>query len=355
MRINWRKRKAVSGPTAGEGSGGPSTSDREFLEVVYRRMLGREPDAEGAGSHLQSLREGKARADIVLDFACSFEFIHKTIKDNLAAYVDPLPIRDERPDRYRVESWKGETDRIRVFRAAEVADYDWLERRILENGYYERPGVWSFLIDEDKRMMADIARDLGARTVLDFGCSNGAVLKCLRDLGIDGEGVEISQMALDKAPAEVRSSILIGDLLILSFPRRYDLVLGLDVFEHLNPNKLDAYIARLYGVVREGGFLYANVPAHGSDPVFGEIFGLDLASWDEDVAAGRCFRSVPVDDYGYPKHGHITCAETGWWVGRFEKAGFRREPEIEKDLHRKYDEAMSRISPARKAYYVFSR
>jgi SAM-dependent methyltransferase len=355
MRIRWGRSLKSSGPPPGERSGGDPSSDLEFLGTVYRRMLGREPDADGAADHLRSLREGKPRADVVLDFAASPEFIHKTIKDNLAAYLNPLPIRDERPDLFHIERRKGGTDRVRVFRAAEDADYDWIERRIVENGYYERPGVWSFLIDEDKRMMAEIAKDLGARTVLDFGCSNGGVLKCLHDLGIAGEGVEISRMAREKAPPEVRDSILLGDLTSLDLPRRYDLALGLDIFEHLNPNKLDAYVSRLHAAVREGGFLFANVPACGVDPVFGGIFEIDLESWDEDAAAGRSFRSVPVDDCGYPKNGHIICAATDWWVHRFERAGFRREPGIERDLHRKYDEAMNGISPARKAYYVFSR
>jgi SAM-dependent methyltransferase len=344
MRIRW-----------GRGAKPPgSTSDREFLETVYRRMLGREPDAEGAADHLRSLREGKSRADLVLDFSGSTEFIHKTVRDNLAAYLDPLPIRDERPELFHVERRKGSTDRVLVFRAREAADDDWLERRIVENGYYERPGVWSFLIDEDKRMMAEIARDLGARTVLDFGCSNGGVLKCLRDLGIEGEGVEISRMALDRAPAEVRESILLGDLLSLKLPRRFDLAFGLDIFEHLNPNRLDAYISRLHEAVREGGHLFANVPAFGADPVFGEIFAIELESWDEDTAAGRRFRSVPVDDFGYPKNGHMICAGTEWWVDRFERAGFRREPGIERGLHGKYDATMN-VTPARKAFYVFSR
>lgn len=355
MKLRWGKGRKAPGATPSGGFCGEKTSDEAFLKVVYRKLLDREPDASGTASHLEALRAGTSRADIVLRFAASPEFVHKTIKNNLAAYLDPLPIRDERPDKYRIERRKGAADQVRVFRAAEDADYDWLERKIVSNGYYERPGVWSFVVDEDKRMMADIAKELGARTVLDFGCSNGAVLKCLRDLGIGGEGVEISRMALDKAPLEVRESIHLGDLLSLSLPRCYDLVLGLDVFEHLNPNRLDAYLSRLYGLVREGGRLFANVPAHGRDPVFGEIFPLDLASWDEDVAAGRCFRSVPVDDYGYPKNGHIIGGGTDWWVGRFERAGFRRDRGIEASLHRAFDEGMNRISPARRAYYVFSR
>jgi SAM-dependent methyltransferase len=355
MRLHWGKGRKAPGAASSGGLCGDRMSDDAFLKVLYRRMLDREPDAEGMAIQLEAIRQGMPRSEIVLNFASSPEFIHKTIKDNLAAYIDPLPIRDERPDRYRIERRKGAADQVRVFRAAEDVDYDWLERKIVANGYYERPGVWSFIVDEDKRMMADIANELGARTVLDFGCSNGAVLKCLRDLGIDGEGVEISRMALDKAPLEVRESIHLGDLLSLSLPRRYDLVLGLDVFEHLNPNRLDAYLSRLFGLIREGGRLFANVPAHGRDPVFGEIFPLDLASWDEDVAAGRCFRSVPVDDYGYPKNGHIIGGGTDWWVGRFERAGFRRDRGIETSLHRTFDEGMSGISLARRAYYVFSR
>ena len=336
-------------------TGGDRVPDRDFLEKVYRRLLGRAPDTEGEATHLADMAAGKSRADVVLDFAASPEFIHKTIRDNLAAYIDPLPIRDDRPERFRIERRKGSGDQVRVFRAEDEADFDWLERRIVENGYYERPGVWSFLVDEDKRMMAGIARDLGAGAVLDFGCANGAVLKCLRDIGIEGEGVEISRMAVDRAPLEVRDSILIGDLATMTLPRRYDVALGLDIFEHLNPNRLDAYIGRLHGAVREGGSLFANIPAFGDDPVFGRIFAMDLESWDEDARAGRCFRSVPVDDYGYPKNGHIICADTRWWVGRFERAGFRRRPEVERGLHGRYDEAMSAISPARRAFYVFSR
>lgn len=186
-------------------------------------------------------------------------------------------------------------------------------------------------------MMADIAAELGPRSVLYFGCANGAVLKCLKDRGIAGEGVEISRLALDKAPDEVRDAIYIGDLLDLTLPHRYDLVLGLDIFEHLNPNKLDGYISRIFGLINDGGQVYANIPAYGKDAVFGEIFKVDYPAWDEDIAAGRCFRTIPVDEYGYPKNGHIICAGSDWWVARFERA-----------LHRKRDEAMEKISPARR-------
>lgn len=330
-------------------------SDDEFLDYIYKRFLGREPDPEGRAHQLKFLRAGNSRASLVLNITEAPEFIFKVVKDNIHSYIELLPIKDERPDRFEILTDRSGREKTWVFRVREESDFDWLERKVIENGYYERPGVWSFIIDEDKRMLADLAAEFGPRSVLDIGCANGAVLKCLLDTGIAGEGVEISRMALDKAFPEIRERIQLGDLLNLRLPRRFDLVLGLDIFEHFNPHKLASYIAEIFRIVEDGGYLLANIPAYGKDHVFGEIFPVDYSQWDEDVAAKRCFRTIPVDGYGYPKNGHIICAHTEWWEGQFEGHGFRREDGLERALHEKYDAAMDKISPARKSYYIFSK
>jgi SAM-dependent methyltransferase len=330
-------------------------SDEDFLGFIFNKMLGRDPDPEGKAHQLKFLRAGNSRLSLLLNIMEAPEYVFKIVRDNIHHYVKLLPIKDERPDRYEVRSDRSGIEKSWFYVVLDDADFDWLEQKIVKNGYYERPGVWSFIIDEDKRMMADIAAEFGPRTVLDFGCANGAVLKCLKDLGIAGEGVEISRLALDKAPDGIRDAIHIGDLMDLALPHGYDLILGLDIFEHLNPNKLDSYIARIFDLLNDGGHVYANIPAYGKDVVFGEIFEADYPAWPEDIAAGRCFRTIPVDEYGYPKNGHIICAGTEWWVDRFERAGFRREIEIERALHRKRDEAMEKISPARRSSYVFSK
>ncbi len=330
-------------------------SDEGFLNHLYRELLGRDPDPEGRATHLAFLRDGHSRAALVMNFVKSPEFVFRTIRDHIHDYVKLLPIIDERPDQYAIDRSRSGGEQCRFFMIRAEADYDWLEAKIIGNGYYERPGVWSFIIDEDKRMMADVAARFHPRLVLDVGCSNGAVLKCLKDQGIEGEGVEISRIALDKALPEIREAIHFGDLLTLSLPRRYDLVLGLDIFEHFNPNKLDAYLARIAELVVEGGFVFANIPAFGTDPAFGEIFRIDYAVWDEDVAAGRMFRAVPVDNYGYPKNGHLINADSGWWTRAFERHGFTRRSDIEADLHRSYDAEINRIAPARRSFFVFSR
>jgi SAM-dependent methyltransferase len=330
-------------------------SDDEFLDYIYKRFLGREPDPEGRAHQLKFLRAGNSRASLVLNITEAPEFIFKVVKDNIHSYIELLPIKDERPDRFEILTDRSGKEKTWCFRVREESDFDWLERKVIENGYYERPGVWSFIVDEDKRMLADLAAEFGPHSVLDIGCANGAVLKCLLDRGIAGEGVEISRMALDKAFPEIRERIHLGDLLSLRLPHRYDIVLGLDIFEHFNPHKLAGTIAEIFRLVEDGGYLLANIPAYGKDSVFGEIFPVDYREWDDDIEARRCFQTIPVDDYGYPKNGHIICAHTEWWVAQFEGHGFRREDGLERALHEKYDAAMDKISPARKSYYIFSK
>ena len=67
-----------------------------------------------------------------------------------------------------------------------------------------------------------------------------------------------------------------GDLLTLPLAGPFDLVYGLDIFEHLNPNRLDDYLARVAALLADGGYLYAALPAFGDDPVFGLVFPMYL-------------------------------------------------------------------------------
>ena len=181
------------------------------------------------------------------------------------------------------------------------------------------------------------------------------MLQCLDDLGVHAEGIEISAMARDKAPAGVRERIHHGDLLRLDLPSRYDLLFGLDIFEHLNPNRLDAYISRIAAVTTAGARLFCNIPAFGRDAVFGTVFPFYIDGWEAESAAGVPFTSLEVDALGYPIHGHLTWADASWWTRQFEKAGFRREFDTERRLHTKYDGYFDKHAPARKSFFVFAK
>ena len=326
-------------------------SDTEFIETAFREILGRNADLDGLRHYRRVLREGMGRTAVLLDIVRSEEFTSR-----LAKAAAPLPdLRAVRPDRYRdvIDRSNGRT--ISVFEAESSADFDWLEHAIAEHRYYEKPGVWNLGIDSDKRVIAEIVAAFAPARPLELGCAAGAVLECLLAYGITAEGVEISSMAIDKASPLVRSRIHRGDLLSLSLQPGYDVVFGLDVFEHLNPNRIGAYLKRLQEITSSDAFLFCNIPVFGEDAVFGTVFPFYVDGWEADALAGRPFATIHVDERGYPIHGHLTWADARWWGEQFEACGFHREVEIEQALHRKYDAYMERRSPARKSYFVFSK
>jgi hypothetical protein len=327
-------------------------SDTAFIEMAYRQILNRPADQDGLNYYRSLLRDGLGRTSVLLSMFRSDEFVNQ-LRPVVAS--DRAGLRPLRPAQYeeKVDRTNGKT--ISVFRVDSAGDFDWLESAILEHGYYEKPGVWNFGIDTDKRVIAEIIRSLGPSRAIELGCAAGAVLSCLRQGGVDAHGIEISSLAIQKAEPDVRAKIHQGDLLQLDIAADFDLAFGLDVFEHLNPNRLDAYIARLAGLLREQGIVFCNVPAFGADPEFGTVFPIYLEDWDTDAGAGRLFSSMHVDELGFPIHGHLVWADVSWWVRRFEAAGLSRDVEIERALHRKYDAYMEQRSPARKAFFVFSR
>jgi hypothetical protein len=326
-------------------------SDDAFIESAYRQILGRSADLDGLRHYRRVLRDGFGRLAVLLEMMRSEEF-----RATLAPAATSLPdLRAQRPDRYRQTADRGTGQTITVFDAQSAADYDWLEQAILTHGYYEQPGVWNLDVDTDKRIIAEMMAPLAPARALELGCAAGAVLDCLQDHGVAAEGVEISSMAIARAPERVRGRIHHGDLLTLDLQPGYNLIFGLDVFEHLNPNRLDDYIARIARLVTGDGYVFANIPAFGDDPVFGTVFPLYVDGWERDAAAGRPFSTLHVDHLGYPIHGHLVWADADWWCSRFESHGLRRQDAIERALHAKYDAYMRPRTPARVSFFVFAK
>jgi hypothetical protein len=324
-------------------------SDAAFIESAYLEILGRPADQDGLDHYRGLLSEGLGRTAVLLSLMRSDEFTKKLTK---AAPALPS-LRAERPDRYRETIDRTNGESIPVFDARSADDFDWLEAAILQNGYYEEPGVWNLGVDTDKAVVAEMIAAFAPARALELGCAAGAVLDRLQSRGVEAEGVEISARAIARASDRVRSRIHRGDLLSLDLPAVHDMVFGLDIFEHLNPNRLDAYLARLAQITREHAWLFCNIPAFGDDEVFGTVFPFYIDDWAADATAARPFRTIHVDELGYPIHGHLTWADASWWVEQFERAGFRREPAIERALHVKYDGYMEKRSPARRAFFVF--
>ncbi|URD50129.1 DUF4214 domain-containing protein [Chroococcidiopsis sp. CCNUC1] len=326
-------------------------SDREFLVDAYRKLLGREADEDGLKHYIKLLQTGYSRTDVLMSLVQSDEFINKVLKDNIRIQN----LRELRPERYYAVEDLLQPNNALVFSVENLNDFDWLESMILKHGYYEKPGVWGFRIDKDKKVMAEIMSAFQPKRALEIGCANGTILQCLHEMNIHCEGIEISSMAIDKAFPDIKNNIHHGDLLELELSEKYDLIFGLDIFEHLNPNKLHDYLDRIDRILVDGGYLFGNIPAFGEDPIFGTVFPIYIKEWEQDIAEEKPFNLLHVDKDGYPINGHLIWADWHWWVKQFEQHGFQREVEVEKVLHKKYDAYMEKTSIARKSYFVFSK
>lgn len=233
-------------------------------------------------------------------------------------------------------------------------DFDWLESKINANGYYERPGEWGFVIDTDKKIMAEIITGFHPKKVMEIGCYNGCVMKCLYDEGISCDGIDISTYAKDRAYPEIKNNIYTTDIMNFSPKVTYDFIFALDLLEHINPNKIPGTLKKILGLLEPGGLFYVNIPAYGADPVFGTIFEFSTQDWVSDYENESIFHKIPVDKKGYPIQGHLTWAGSNWWVKAFEDAGFTRMTELERKIHLKYDDIYTAISHARQSFFIFS-
>jgi SAM-dependent methyltransferase len=324
--------------------------DSEFIADLYRDVLHREADASGRAWLQGMLDAGASRQHVTLTLAGSDESLNR----QLAALSHIQDLRELRPGSFRhVASVDG--DEHEVFAVDGPDDVDWMEAAILEHGYYEKPGIWSLAPDDDKRRMGKLLSTFAPTRALEMGCSSGTVLAAMAGHGVRADGLEISRMAIQRAEPAIRGRIRRGDLLEVDLEPGYDLVFALDVVEHLNPNRFDAYLRRLRDLLEDDGYLFVNSPAFGPDPVYGEVFPLLLPGWRQDAAAGRPFREWLVDEDGYPVHGHLVWAASEWWTSTFAAAGFHRQVEVEQAVHRVYDAAFEAESLARKAFFVFSR
>lgn len=98
---------------------------------------------------------------------------------------------------------------------------------------YEDTSTWVPHFDA----IADrIVKDLKPKTVLDAGCAMGYLVSALRDRGVEAYGIDISEYAISKVREDIRPYCVVGsvtDPLPAVLPRRYDLVVTIEMLEHL--------------------------------------------------------------------------------------------------------------------------
>ncbi len=124
----------------------------------------------------------------------------------------------------------------------------------------------------------------GVRDVLEVGCGagvTGALLKQLR--GCRVTGVELNPRAATRA-AERLDRVMVGDVERLALAGRYDLVMALELFEHLL--EPDRFLRRVRELLAAGGSVLLSVPNVGHWSVVEELLA---GRWDYLPVGLQCY------------------------------------------------------------------
>lgn len=130
---------------------------------------------------------------------------------------------------------------------------DKLYNQYFFNDFYEQEGGGKYT-DREKWMpfFDKIAENIVAlfspQTVLDAGCACGYIVEALRNRGVEAYGIDISEYAIGRVASEIKPYCIVHDIvdpLPETFPTQYDLILTIEVMEHLYPEQGTLAIANL--------------------------------------------------------------------------------------------------------------
>jgi len=152
---------------------------------------------------------------------------------------------------------------------------------------YQRDEHWTTFFGHIAR---EIVNRVSPKTALDTGCAFGLLVEQLRLLGVDATGVDISEHAIANAPDSVRPYVRVASV-TEPFGQRYDLIVCIEVLEHMAQSDAERAIA--------------NLTAHTDDIPFS---------------------STP---YDYKEATHFNVHPIEYWVELFARHGFIRDVDFD--------------------------
>ena len=97
-----------------------------------------------------------------------------------------------------------------------------------------------------KCLADNIALKIAPRTTFEIGCAKGFLVESLRDLKVEAEGIDISEYAISQVREDIKPFCKVSGVENFS-PRlkKYDLVISIEVIEHLSPEQGKLAIRRM--------------------------------------------------------------------------------------------------------------
>lgn len=152
---------------------------------------------------------------------------------------------------------------------------------------YQRDDCWIGLFSN----LADrIVAEIGPHSVMDAGCAFGMLVEQLRARGVEAEGIDISEYAIAQVHESVRSYVRVASV-TEPFGRRYDLIVCIEVLEHMPRHEAEAAIA-------------------------------NMCAWSDDIL----FSSSP---YDHKEATHMNVNPPEYWADRFARHGFFRDVDFD--------------------------
>lgn len=140
------------------------------------------------------------------------------------------------------------------------------------------------------RLADTISRDIAPRRVLDAGCALGLLVETLRDRGVDAYGIDVSSYAIANLHESVRSYCRQGSI-ASELDGWYDLVVCIEVVEHMAPAEAEAAIANFCRHTDD--VLFSSSPLDYREPTHVNVHPPE--HWAELFARHDFFRDVDFD------------------------------------------------------------
>jgi SAM-dependent methyltransferase len=106
---------------------------------------------------------------------------------------------------------------------------------------YRRDETWLGFFDS---IAARIVSDIQPESVLDAGCALGFLVEKLRQRGVEAFGLDISNYAIQNVHPDIQPYCWIGSV-AEPFPQKYDLIVCIEVLEHLDKAGAESAVANL--------------------------------------------------------------------------------------------------------------
>lgn len=147
--------------------------------------------------------------------------------------------------------------------------------------------TWHSFFD---RAAAAIVAELAPRTVLDAGCGIGLLVEKLRDRGVAAWGVDISRYAVEQVRDDIRPYVSVASI-TEDFGRHYDLIVCIEVVEHLPPEEATDAIVNI--AAHTNSVLFSSTPSDFREPTHVNVRPTE--HWVEHFARHGFFRNLRFD------------------------------------------------------------